>query len=123
MVFDKKDYENRVVITEPIQNDREVSKLILGIMTEQLRNRSKTITGDNRTYFKSLLGKPHFYYRGEFYFHGWYMFTPEGIPALLILTAKDKGTCYERIVSYKGEKYPKNIQMDFIKQFLIGIGE
>lgn len=54
---------------------------------------------DNRATFKALWGKPHFYFRGsEFYFHGWKFKVRLGakVEYYYVLTAKGKGTCYER---------------------------
>ena len=55
--------------------------------------RSHALTTDNRKTFRKIFGKPHFYYRGSFYFHCWSIeFRGK---TYVILTADTKGTCLE----------------------------
>ena len=62
---------------------------------------------DNRKELREILGKPSFCYRGEFYFHCWVV--DLGKAQLLILTAKDKGTCHEVITHREGKKIRKDL--------------
>lgn len=55
--------------------------------------------GDNRTRFRKVWGKPHFYYNsGEFYFHCWRfkVVTDRLTEYVYVMTAKGKGTTIER---------------------------
>ena len=62
-----------------------------------------TIYGDNRTAFRTLFGKPDFYFKSWNYHHVWIReFHGE---TFLVFTAKDKGTTIEMI----GENF-KSIQ-------------
>lgn len=71
---------------------------------------------DNRKNFLDLFGKPHFHFKGsEFYFHCWAI--DLGTVKVIILTAKDKGTCYEIVTDFKGNKEIPDINtfIDFFK--------
>ena len=56
------------------------------------------VCGDNRETFHKIFGKRHFCFSGNHYFSAWRLkFKYEGKTYFyFILTAKEKGTCYER---------------------------
>jgi hypothetical protein len=68
-------------------------KEVIGAEIYRLR-----ISSDNRNTFPKIFGKRHFCYSGSHYFSCWRVkFKYEGKTYFFfILTAKDKGTCYER---------------------------
>lgn len=53
------------------------------------------ISADNRAAFKRIFGKPHFHFHGSHYFHCWDI-VYNGL-RIVILTAREHGTCYEQI--------------------------
>jgi hypothetical protein len=57
------------------------------------------LTGDNRKNFRDIFGKPSFCWKGEFYFHCWLLEVPGA--KLLLLTAKEKGTCYDLLIGHE----------------------
>lgn len=78
--------------TRDICNFPEVPKWFMDAM--MLRQRI-VLLQDNRTRFRQRFGKPHFHYRGEFYFHCWDIAFSEG--RFIIMTAKGHGTSYEQV--------------------------
>lgn len=88
-----KDYEASV-------SPYEISHVIMQVIDPSPRSilfLNAHMFSDNRARFRRMWGKPSFYYRGEFYFHGWAFEVKihEGSTIFYILTAKGKGTCYE----------------------------
>ena len=76
------------------------------------------MTGDNRERFRRHFGKCAFTYDGSHYFHCWV--ADLGTAEVIVLTAKEHGTCYEVIVSRDG----KNVQKDIprVLEFMEMIG-
>lgn len=91
-------YENGEIKTNPIQNYSWYRKW----RTDKDILRSH-IYADNRKKLRDVFGKPSFCYRGEFYFHCW-LLGLGGKAKLLILTAKEKGTCFEVVLEERGNK-------------------
>lgn len=70
---------------------------------------------DNRARFRAMFGKPQFHFHGGHYFHGWRV--DLGTCEVLVLTAKDHGTCYEVVTHVDGKKVPVDIPrvLDFME--------
>ena len=91
-----KDYKTKKVHTVPIDNNRGYREW----MGNDFVHRD-AILQDNRQIFRTLFGKPHWHYRGEFDFHVWVQ-EYEG-ETYIVLTAKGKGTCIEMVrPAYRG---------------------
>ena len=82
----------------------------LGVSREMF-DKGCLINGDNRERFKNLFGKRAFVFNGGHFFHGW--LADLGTTQVLVLTAKDHGTCYEVVVEKDGKKVRKDINRVF----------
>jgi hypothetical protein len=98
--------------TNPIENFYEIHQWLRDNQQWVWESR---LHGDNRKALRDVFGKPSFCWRGSFYFHCWVVDLGEA--QVLVLTAREKGTCYELIVSRDGEKIRKDKQavIDFLK--------
>ena len=74
------------------------------------------LRSDNRKRFREALGKPDFCYRGSYYYHCW-VFEFEG-DTFIVMTAKEKGTCIEKVggIDYSKAEGKKCIR--FVKDLL-----
>ena len=70
---------------------------------------------DNRERLKKLWGKPHFYFHGSNFFHGWRFVVLCGhrTEYFFVLTAKDKGTCIERTGHFHYDQPLSPIDQEF----------
>jgi hypothetical protein len=92
----KEDYVSRKILVSDIFNNAAIMLWMHRYLpTEDLREvRSAALLGDNRENFRKLFGKADWHFKGsEFYFHVWVRHYKN--TTILLLTAKDKGTCYE----------------------------
>jgi len=76
------------------------------------------MTGDNRQRFRKAFGRCAFVFHGSHTFHCWLM--DLGTAHLLVLTAKDKGTCYEAVKMLDGKKIPVDIPRALEAMEMIG---
>jgi hypothetical protein len=109
-----KDYREGKLETTNIQNFQRVFKWINEAWNEDFES-GMSLLADNREVFRYLFGKPCFYFRGEFYHHGW-LFEFKG-RQIVVLTAKGKGTSYELVNNPKPEG-PVPDKEDTIIEFL-----
>lgn len=112
----------------PIENNPKVAQFICDeqVRLWELGKRSgkeyKSILSDNREVFAKVFGKPHFHYRGEFYFHGWQIDFMES--SFVVLTAKEKGTCISILESWeKVRKANPKVMIEFVKYLTKKINE
>jgi len=98
-----KEYSNSTIKGNPIQNFSEYDEYQRPTMRDPANNNKFLILyGDNRINFKKVLGKPEFHWRGEYYFHGWLIEYKNA--KLILMTAKEYGTCYEVVVKNHDKK-------------------
>ena len=105
--IDRKDYEDEVVVGNPIENFPEYQEYMMKFyynVTRKDFDRSCGWLGDNRAKFKKHFGKCAFTYNGGHYFHGWLV--DLGTTQVIVLTAREHGTCYEVVTMRDGEPVP-----------------
>lgn len=110
-----KDYDEGKIVGSPWMNFPEhynwMQKYFhLGVSREMF-DKGCRISGDNRERFKKLFGKRNFIFSGSHFFHGW--LADLGTTQVLVLTAKDHGTCYEVVVKRDGKKVKTDIKKVF----------
>ena len=102
----RNDYENNGVVGESILNFPEwqfaMQKYWNWGVSHKMFDKGCRISGDNRARFKKHFGKCAFTFNGGagHYFHGW--LADLGTTQVIVLTAKDHGTCYE-VVTWKDD--------------------
>jgi len=117
-----KKYQN--IDAEPIVNFPEVWKWFFKVQNNILSskknilaefNRNCNLLKDNRKAFLKLFGSKHrFIFQGEFKFHCWAIeYYPGEI--LILLTANEKGTCYEVVCSSSKEKVTTSKIIEFLE--------
>lgn len=110
----RRDYEDEVVVGEPVQNFpawQEWMKKYWGRgpgLSRKWLYKGCLISQDNRERFKRHFGKCAFTFNGGHYFHGW--LADLGTSQVVVLTAREHGTCYEVVVRRDGKKVQKDIQ-------------
>lgn len=107
--------------TNPVENYPEYQKWV-GKALKDLMGCSRML-GDNRKRLRRLMGIPAFVYRGEFRYDCWFvgLGLPGALAAVLVLTAKGKGTCYEVVTEWDGKKTKQNIKK--VLEFMEMVGE
>tara|TARA_Y100000034_G_C6868619_1_gene396198 strand:+ start:948 stop:1361 length:414 start_codon:yes stop_codon:yes gene_type:complete len=100
-----KDYRSEDWRTEPIENLPAIYNNVRGWIDDKVET-IHTLHADHREHFKTLFGKPSFYFTSEFRFHCYAL--DLGDAKIVLLTAKGKGTCYEVIIGANGVKQRKN---------------
>ena len=85
------------------------------LATRAGRDRIYRASGDNRERFKALFGKRQFVFNGNHFFHGWRV--DLGTTEVLVMTAREHGTCYEVVTTIKGKRMPYDIPrvLEFIE--------
>ena len=100
------DYSNGVIQAIDVGNFHE----ILSWMTDVDSFRQRIgLSGDNRDNFRSVFGKPSFCWKGSEFYFKCYLLRLETV-MLLVMTAKNKGTCYELVQEYNGDEQSKDIE-------------
>ena len=109
-----KDYDNCKIVGVPWMNFPEHRDWMqkhwgLGV-SQEMFDKGCLINGDNRERFKRLFGKRAFVFNGGegHYFHGW--LADLETAQVLVLTAREHGTCYEVVVKRDGVKIRKDIK-------------
>lgn len=100
----EKEYEALGFKAIPIPNYTEWHKWMekySGTLNIQTFNKMASITGDNRKKFRKHFGPRCFAFKGSHFFHAW-LININSQTLVLILTAKDHGTCYE-VVEYRNQ--------------------
>jgi hypothetical protein len=114
----RKDYGHTIHAC-PIQNFPEwcaFSHKYWGMgVSRKVFNMGCNMFGDNRERFKRHWGKCTFTFNGSHYFHCWLV--DLGTAQVVVLTAREHGTCYEVVVSRDGKKVRKDIPkvLEFIE--------
>lgn len=97
MKITRKDYANGTINAVDISNCRTYTNWLCGsnVLGFIDARRMHDVLKDNREAFKTIWGKPDWYWRGEFHFHVWVR-EWDG-ETFIVLTAKGKGTCIEMV--------------------------
>ena len=111
----RKDYSEGVVVGCNIMNFPEHRAFLqkywgMGV-SRKMFDKGCNLTGDNRARFKKLFGKCAFTFDGSHYFHGW--LADLGTAQVIVLTAREYGTCYEVVVKRDGKKMHNDIPRVF----------
>ena len=107
----RKDYSEGTVVGCPVMNFPEWHKWMqtywgMGV-SRKMFDKGCNLTGDNRAKFKKHFGKCAFTFDGSHYFHCW--LADLGTAQVIILTAREHGTCYEVVVERDGKKVEPDI--------------
>jgi hypothetical protein len=107
----RRDYADGATVGVPIQNFPEWrvwSEKYWGMgVSRKMFDKGCNISGDNRAKFKKHFGKCAFTFNGNNYFHGW--LADLGAAQVIVLTAREKGTCYEVLVRRDGVEVKHDI--------------
>jgi len=102
----RKDYEQMLISGCDVQNYPDYHVFMqkyCGVGISRIMfDKGCKISGDNRAIFKKHFGKCVFTFPGGHYFHGW-LVDLDGTQ-VIVLTAKDHGTCYEIVTMRDGKK-------------------
>ena len=100
-----KDYEQ--ACPNSAQNIREVAKYICDDITYGIIEERPRLTGDNRAVFKKIWGRQTFCWSSSHRFWVWVHYLPNCV--VIVLTAGEKGTCYEYVPTGDTSKITKEI--------------